>query len=110
MISLDHTILPLNHQILMNHPSYPPPPHHPPHFHPPRFHLPHALQLALLQVDALGEQVGCDGQGDSAHPPAPSHVRVVRDGTSGRGGALDMPSSWRGGSVDGGYLHLEGDE
>ena len=50
------------------------------------------------------------------HPPrvedgatAPSRVRVARGGASGTGGALDTPSSWRGGSVGVGYLHLEGD-
>jgi hypothetical protein len=33
---------------------------------------------------------------------------VARGGASGTGGALDTASSWRGGSVDVDYLHLEG--
>ncbi len=34
---------------------------------------PHALQLAWVQVNALGGQVACSGQGDSDsdNPPAP---------------------------------------
>ena len=80
--------------------------YHLPH---PRCHLPSSLQLSLVQVGASGEQVVGGGQGDSDHPPAHSHVRVARDGASGTGGALDTPSSWHGGSVGVGYLHLEGD-
>ena len=83
------------------HHNLPPPP--------PRCHLPRSLQLALVHVGASGEQVACGGQGDSDHPQALSHVRVARGGASGTGGALDTPSSWRGGSVDVGYPHLEGD-
>ena len=76
---------------------------------PSRCLLPRSLQLALVQLGGLGEQVACGGQGDSDHPPAPSHVRVARGGVSGTGGALDTPSNWRGGSVGVGYLLLEGD-
>ena len=90
----------------MNHPSslyhqLPPPP--------PRCHLPRSLQLALVHVGASEEQVACGGHGDSDHPSAHSHVRVAKDGASGMGGALDTPSSWHGGSVGVGCLHLEGD-
>jgi hypothetical protein len=45
---------------------------------------------------------------DSDHQPAHSPARVARCGASGTGGALDTASSWRGGSVDVDYLHLEG--
>ena len=67
-----------------------------------------SLLLGLVQVGASGEQVACGGQGDWDHPPAPSQVRVARCEASGTGGTLDTPSSWRGGSVGVGYLHLEG--
>ena len=85
MISQNQSILPLNHQTPMNLPSsfahhHLPPPHPLPHSH-----LPCSLLLALVQVDALGDQVVCGGQGDSDHSPAPSHVRVVTGGTLGRG-------------------------
>ena len=80
--------------------------HHPPP-HPPCSQLLRPLQLALVQVGVLGEQVVYGGQDDSDHPPTPNHVRVGRGGASVWGGALDMPSSWCGGSVGVGYLHLE---
>lgn len=70
---LPHWIL---YQITINpltsvHYHLPPPPHPP---HPTHSSLPCSLQLALMQVDASEEQVPCDGQGDSDHPQAPSHV------------------------------------
>ena len=105
MISQNQSILPLNHQTPMNLPFSFVHRHLP---HPlPHSHLSHSLLLALVQVDALGEQVVRGGQGDSDHPPTPSHVQVVTGGTLGRGGALNMPSSWHGGSVGVGYLHQE---
>ena len=45
----------------------------------------------------------------TTHQLAPSHVRVAMGGASGTGGALDTPSSWRGGRVGVGYLHQDGD-
>ena len=104
MISQNQSNLPLNHQTLMNLPSSFVHHHLLPHFH-----LPRSLLLALVQVDALGEQIVCGGQGNSDHPPTPSHVRVVTCGALGRGGVLNMPSSWHEGSVRIGYLHEERD-
>jgi len=97
----------LDHQILTNTP-WSSSVHHLPHHHHPRSHLPR-YQLALAQADVLGEQVACDEQGDIDHLPTPSHAPVVTGGASGRGVALDMSSSWRGGSVGAGCHHLEGD-
>ena len=76
--------------------------------HPPRSFLPRSLQLTVVQVGASCEQVECSGQGDCDHTPAPSHIRVARDGASMTGGALDTPSSWRGDSVGIGSVHLLG--
>ena len=98
----------LAHQIPMNTP-YSSIHHHLPHHHPPRSHLPR-YQLAPAQADVLRERIACDEQDDIDHLPNPSRAPVVRGGASGRGGALDMPSSWRVGSVGAGYHHLEGGE
>lgn len=74
IISLNQNIVPLIHLSLINSP-----PHLPPHSH-----LHHSIQLALVKVDVLVEQVVCGGQDNSNHPPAPSHVQVVRGGTRER--------------------------
>ena len=108
MIGPNQSILPhyiLNKIIQINPPSsfvH----HHLPHHHP-RCHPPRSLLLALVQVGASGEQVACGGQGDRDHPSAPSHVRVARGGASRTGGALNTPSSWRGGRVGVCFLHLD---
>ena len=98
MIILNHYILPhwiLKHQILMNLPSYVN--HHLSHsLHP---HPPHSLQLGLVKVDALREQTVCGAQGNSDHPPAPSHVLLAKGGASVKGGTQDKPNSWHGCSV-----------
>ena len=74
-----------------------------------RIHLPRFLQLAAQQADASGEQVVCGEQGDNDQPLVLSHVQVAKGGVSGRGGALDTPSNFHGGSVGIGYPHLEED-
>ena len=81
--------------------------HHlpPPYYHP-SSHLSHSLRLALVQVGASGERVACGGQGDSDHPPAQGHVQMATGGSLATSGALDTPSSCRGGSVGVGRLHL----
>ena len=106
MTSLNQRIL--DHQIPMNTPCSPVH-HHLPRPHYPRSHL-HCYQFALAQADVLGERIACDEQDDIDHLPNPSHAPVVRSGASGQGGTLDMSSSWRIGSVGGGYHHLEGGE
>jgi hypothetical protein len=106
MTSLNQSIL--NHQIPMNTPCSSVH-HHLPHHHHPRSHLPR-YQLALAQADVLSERIACDEQDDIDHLPNPSHAPVVRSGASGRGRALDMPSSWRVGGFGAGYHHLEGGE
>ena len=49
----------------------------------------HFLQMALVQVDAFGEQDVCGGLDDNDHQPAPSHVQLVKDEFS----VLGMPNS-----------------
>ena len=56
-----------------------------------------------MQVYASGEQVVYGAQGDSDHPPAPSHVQVAMSVASSRNDAQDIPSTLRGSSVDVGY-------
>ena len=53
----------------------------------------------------LEEQDAYGGQGNIDHPPAPSHVQVVR---GVRGGTQDTLSNLHGGSVGVSYPHLEG--
>ena len=106
-ISLNQSILPhwiLNHRSLIHFPFYSA--HHHFHLHHTRSHLSRWLQLALMQVDALEEQVLCGVQGDSDHQPTPILVQSARGGASGRDGVLHIPSSWHGGSVDVDYQHL----
>ena len=88
MISPNQSILFLNCQTLMNPLMNSPSSsaHHHLLLTHPHFHY---LQLALVQVDALGEQAVCGVQDDSDHPPDPSHVPMARDDTTGRNGALD---------------------
>ena len=69
-----------------------------------------SFSLSSSPLSSAGPGTGrCVGRADCDHPPAPSHVRVARGGVSRTGGTLDMPSSWRGGSVGVGYQHLDGD-
>ena len=103
MINLNRSILPhyiRKPQIPTNHCL----PHHQI-----RSHRLRSLQLVLVQVCSTVEQVVCDEQGDSDHLPTPSHDRVEKGDSSGNGGALSKPGSWRGYSVVRDYPHLEED-
>ena len=65
------------------------------HFPPPRDPIlsqHHSLLMALVYIDALGEQDMCGRLDDNDHHPAPSHVQLVKCEFSSWNVMLGMPN------------------